>query len=162
MRLELGCGERPTEGFVHLDCRKLPGVDIVDDATTLTKIEDGSCDVIRAAHLLEHFSWRQTAEILRVWRRKLAAHGALEIEVPNLRGHIARWQQATTNPGHYEMLVKADAHLVNMIFGDQDYPENCHRTMFTDRTLRHALMRAQFMVTSLQDIGEVLVATAQR
>jgi predicted SAM-dependent methyltransferase len=149
MRLELGSGDRPTDGYVHLDVR--PGADIVDDASTLSTIDDGSCEEIRAAHLLEHFGHRETLHILRVWWRKLAPGGRLLIEVPDLAGHIRAWGRE-----------QDDEKLVVYLFGEQDYPENTHRTMFTATTLDRALRVAGFRNIDVVSFGLVLAAKAYR
>jgi predicted SAM-dependent methyltransferase len=152
MRLELGSGGRPAPGYTHLDIRPLPGVEIVDDATTLAKVKDRSCEAIRAAHLLEHFSWRETHAVLLIWRSKLEDGGLLEIEVPSLMGHVVQWRSG----------IASDARFVEMLYGEQDYPENCHRTAFTSGSLHAALSRAHFREPVVKDIGLVLLASARR
>lgn len=152
LRLELGSGDRPTEGFTTLDIRDDVGADRVDDAAVLFSIRDDSCEEIRACHLLEHFSWRDTQAVLDVWRRKLTPGGRIHIEVPNLEGHVLAWQATRST----------DEQFVEYLYGSQDYPENTHRTAFTARTLHDALMFADFDHIEIHDLGLVLVATARR
>lgn len=153
MRLELGSGGRPTEGFTHLDCRDgLPGVDIVDDATTLELVSPGSCSEIRACHLLEHLSHRDTARILGVWLNRLRPGGSLYVEVPNLEGHILAWQIGSST----------DERFVTYLFGDQDYPENFHKTMFTPGMLERALTAVGFVDVQTHDFGLVVAASGRR
>ena len=75
MKLEIGCGETPSEGYTHLDIRKLPHIEIVDNATKLTKVEDDSCDEIKAIQVLEHFSHTKTLYILKLWYKKIKKGG---------------------------------------------------------------------------------------
>ncbi len=162
MKLELGSGDRPTPGYVHLDIRRdAPDVNLVGDARDLGWLAattvgpqpiPASCEEIRATHLLEHFSHRETVKILRHWRGYLKPGGRLYIEVPNLTGHIAAWQAGR----------ESDAQLVVYLFGEQDHEHNVHRTMFTAGTLRQALHYAGLIVTRLDDIGLVLIAEAMR
>lgn len=55
-RLEIGCGEaRAKPGFVTMDVRDLPSVDIVGDATKLVRdIESDKITAIYTSHFLEH------------------------------------------------------------------------------------------------------------
>jgi predicted SAM-dependent methyltransferase len=47
--------------------------------------EDSSLDEIRASHILEHFSHRETSRVLKHWVKKLRAGGKLKIAVPDFR-----------------------------------------------------------------------------
>lgn len=152
MRLELGSGGRPTDGYTHLDCRDLPDVDIIDDAATLGFIDLNSCIEIRACHLLEHFSWRETEAILAVWRDRLNINGLLHIEVPNLEGHILAWQSTRSTVAQF----------VEYLYGSQDYPENTHMTAFTPWSLDRALRAVGFRDITIRNLGLVIVAQARR
>lgn len=55
MKLNLGCGRNVLEGWTNLDCRALPGVNLVVDLTyEQIPLEDNSVDEILASHLIEH------------------------------------------------------------------------------------------------------------
>lgn len=77
MKLNLGSGEVPLEGYINLDGARgemifpLPYV-------------DASADEILASHVLEHFSHRQTGAVLAEWVRVLKPGGLLRIAVPDL------------------------------------------------------------------------------
>ena len=43
MKLHIGCGDVIIPGWTNLDIDNLPGVDINDDARTLSKISDELC-----------------------------------------------------------------------------------------------------------------------
>ena len=164
MRLELGSGDRPTPGFVHLDARPdAPDVDIVGDARNLgsdwldhahidaRKPTLGNVEEIRATHLLEHFSHLETIDILKHWRSYLQPGGKLYLEVPNLAGHVEAWRAGRST----------DAEFVVYLFGGQEYEGNTHRTMFTEATLRAALKAAGFVWIDVRDVGLVLCANAR-
>ncbi|UUX49603.1 hypothetical protein NUH88_19655 [Nisaea acidiphila] len=57
-KLNIGCGKSPMEGWVNLDFRDGPGVDIVFDLECCGEnklpLEDDSVSEIRASHILEH------------------------------------------------------------------------------------------------------------
>ena len=83
MKLHIGCGNRIFDGWINLDIDDKRGVDIVDDALTLNKIDDNSCDIIYACHVLEHFGRKEVYEVLNNWYSKLKKGGILRLSVPN-------------------------------------------------------------------------------
>lgn len=58
MRVNLGCGRRPMEGWVNVDVVPLPGVDLVADLDHPEKVslpwEDDSVEDLAMIHALEH------------------------------------------------------------------------------------------------------------
>ncbi len=55
IRLHLGAGEIPIEGFYNLDIKELPGIDIVADLNEkLSLIPDNSVSEIYSRHVFEH------------------------------------------------------------------------------------------------------------
>ena len=55
IRLDVGCGANKQPGFVGMDVRNLPEVDIVHDWNDLPwPLPDESCLAIMASHVLEH------------------------------------------------------------------------------------------------------------
>jgi SAM-dependent methyltransferase len=94
MRLNLGCGSLPEEGFVNVDAVGLPGVDVVHDLDTFPwPWEDGSVELVRAFDVFEHVG--KPLEFMRECWRVLAPGGVLSI-------HTCHWQSpnAWTDPTH--------------------------------------------------------------
>ena len=82
VRLDIGCGERPIEGFV--------AVDIKSGARAYPlEYEDNSVSEIRASHVLEHFSHTEIAAVVADWVRALQPGGRMRIAVPDFEA-IAR------------------------------------------------------------------------
>jgi len=82
VRLNLGAGDHPLEGWENLDRRSGQEIYPLDRA-------DASVDEIRASHVLEHFSHRETLDVLRDWVRVLRPAGRLRLAVPDFE-RIAR------------------------------------------------------------------------
>ena len=83
MKLHVGCGDVIISGWNNLDIEKLPGVDIQDDIRTLEKIENNSCEIIYASHVLEHVGRNEFGDVLKIWNKKLKINGILRIAVPD-------------------------------------------------------------------------------
>src|SRR5271157_5306311 len=75
LKLNLGCGHIPLEGYVNVDRRELPGVDVVADVGDLP-FEEGGVQEISSAHLLEHFPQEMLRRrLLPAWRALLIPGG---------------------------------------------------------------------------------------
>lgn len=142
MKLELGAGDRPTPGYIHNDERPLDDIEIVCKAEHIGWLHDEkSYEVIRATHLLEHFSWRDTVDLLKSWMRLLKPGGQLYLEVPNLtwQAKAILGQAAGPNGEAYTM-----DEMVEFVYGSQDYSGNYHKTAFTTYLLRDKLLKAGY------------------
>lgn len=153
MKLELGAGYRPTDGFVHNDINPGEDIEIVGPAEMICElVGEEKCEEIRATHLLEHFSFTETTNVLREWKRALVPGGLLYIEVPNLA-----WQTRAHANGEID-----DEQAVYYIYGEQDYEGNFHYAAFTPALLGKRLREAGFENVRTTDIGQVVTATAFR
>lgn len=77
-KLNLGCGNIKLPGYINTDIKTGPKF----SAYPLNVLH-GDYDEIRASHLLEHFSYRETAAVLADWVSKLKPGGILKIAVPD-------------------------------------------------------------------------------
>lgn len=88
MRLNLGAGNCPLDGYENLDIKN--GCEV----SSLVQYADNTLDEIRASHILEHFSYTQVFDILKGWVQKLKAGGVLKVAVPDFakiaQGYINR------------------------------------------------------------------------
>ena len=80
MKLNLGCGKDIRVGYINIDRKPWPGVNIVMDIQEPLPFPDGSVDEIRAWSVLEHLiEWEAVVEeCLRVLR----PGGVLDAHVP--------------------------------------------------------------------------------
>lgn len=59
--LDIGCGASKTEGFIGMDVRPLPGVDIVHNLEKYPwPFDDETFDLVHASHVLEHITPNNT------------------------------------------------------------------------------------------------------
>ena len=68
--LDIGCGDQKNEGFIGLDRRRLPGVDIVHDLEKFPyPIPDNICLSITGSHIVEHIKpWVMIDFMDELWR----------------------------------------------------------------------------------------------
>lgn len=94
-RLDIGCGGNKQKGFIGIDKRELPGVDIVHDLESFPwPVPDNSCEIAIASHFIEHVKpWLMLDLMNEVWR-VLEVGGDFCIAVP-YAGSRGYWQDPT-------------------------------------------------------------------
>lgn len=89
--LDIECiGVEPNQGYAHYSREKL-GLNILNQTLEDTNFADGSFDLIRLSHVLEHM--RDPVRSLKVLRQWLSEDGVLYIEVPNIEVDAERKMQ---------------------------------------------------------------------
>lgn len=132
LRLDIGSGDNPREGFT--------GVDLYSDAEGIVNapmnalpFPDESVDEIYSSHALEHIGKYEVVPTLREWRRVMKWDARLTIEVPDLTWVCKNWLSWLTNDWH-----------MDAIFGDQSTPGQYHKTGFTRKIMYGYLEQAGF------------------
>lgn len=83
IRLDIGCGEAKQHGFVGMDIRELPGVDIVWNAQEFPyPIPDNCCLQILMSHLWEHIEPKNRMRLMDELWRIMKPEGQLLISAP--------------------------------------------------------------------------------
>jgi len=134
MKLNIGCGSVNLPGYINVDIRYLPGVDIVDNAKYLKKFKNEMITEIYACHILEHFSRWEYKSALKNWYDILSNGGALRISVPDFDA-IMNFYQKTND---LEMLI-------GLLYGGQDYEFNFHHYCWNFETLKKDLEQVGFI-----------------
>lgn len=164
MKLELGCGHRPTPGYVRVDADPNIEADWTGDCSTVMPWADGTFDEIVAQDVLEHIPYRRTLLALCEWRRLLRPGGRLYLQVPDA-GRIMR--EYAADPTRWRERLPDDlAHLPPIIgtawriLGGQDdgafskdgddWRLNGHYAMFDEASLRWYLRGAGLVVESIE------------
>ena len=77
-KLNVGCGEKPMNGYVNLDVCKFKGVDVVHNLDKFPyPFKDNTFDEIRAEQVIEHVN--KFPEVMRELCRILKPNGVLKI-----------------------------------------------------------------------------------
>jgi GT2 family glycosyltransferase len=82
VRLNMGCGPFPMEGFINIDQFDHVNPDLVGDITALP-YEPGTVSEIYAGHVLEHFIFEEGMSALRYWYSLLKPGGLISVVVPD-------------------------------------------------------------------------------
>lgn len=144
IRLDLGAGPNSPEGFTPLG--HAHGSEIYPLA-----VADGSVDVIRASHCLEHFPHGQIQAIVNEWARALKPGGELMIAVPDFekiaKGYLAGEQ----------------APIEAYTMGGQTDQDDFHKALFDRNQLRTYLANAGLVllrewVSDIQDCASLPVS----
>jgi len=138
MKLELGGGHMPMardRGFLNVDIRKLPTVDIVADLTKRLPFKDKSIEEIYTSHLIEHLTEEQVQFLLNeCYRILVPKRGKIFIRCPNLRLICERVLK--------EGISKVTA---AYIFGGFKYDSDVHKSGYDFEHLKSFLEKAGFI-----------------
>jgi predicted SAM-dependent methyltransferase len=135
MKLHLGCGKRYIPGFVHVDVKPAPHVDIVSLVEKLP-MADATASLIYASHVLEHFGRFQFKSVLVEWCRVLEPGGVLRLAVPDFAACAAIYYE--------QGLVDGLSGVVGLISGGQRDEYDYHKMIFDEPLLRDALLATGF------------------
>jgi hypothetical protein len=132
IKLNIGCGKRRIEGFVHVDAYAGENVDLVCDIRSLSKhFAPGSIAEIYASHVLEHFGRNEVLGLMTEWARMLRPGGIMRIAVPDLEAVFEHYAE------HRDLPV-----LTGLLYGGQTTPLDYHHIGFTFGTLSSLMERS--------------------
>lgn len=146
-KLNIGSGYRPyskaNNEWLDLDIRPDLNPDIVADARNIPLPKEPIQEIL-AHSVLEHFSKWQYKECLKEWYRVLEFGGKLVISVPDMA-------IVGTLLANSDLPITEIKNKINLVYGEQDYPENQHKWGWTFKTLDKDLKEIGFKtITRLQ------------
>lgn len=121
MKLNLGSGCIEIEGYLNLDGAK---GDVIYPLTYT------NVDVIRASHILEHFSIDESIDVVFDWVRCLKLGGVLKIAVPDFTDLLRRMALGESLP------------FEEIIMGGQTDERDYHKSLWTVEKLRALMVGA--------------------
>jgi len=133
MKLNLGSGNRPLEGYLGVDLA--PGADIICDIRKLEFAADRTVEEIIAIHVIEHFYKWEVQGMLAEWRRVLVPGGKIILECPDLKKAALHF--LTNDSPQMGMWA---------FYGNPDLRNefHCHHWGYTPETLAYELQLAGF------------------
>jgi predicted SAM-dependent methyltransferase len=114
--LDLGCGPCPKPGFVNLDYRWRPGVDVVWDILRPLPFPSDRFAGVFTEHCLEHFDLKQLDGVLKEIHRILQPGGVLRIVVPNLAKYVDAYSRRMRGEKFEDEQKLATASAFNRVF----------------------------------------------
>ena len=114
IKLNIGAGSTVIDGYTPLD---------IKDGINADKLPygDGTVDEVYASHVLEHFPYERTKEVLTEWARVLKPGGIMRIGVPDMEKIVGSWAEASKrNLSRYLMGGHTDADDVHGAVFDED------------------------------------------
>lgn len=133
MKLHLGCGNVLLPGWTNVDIDNITGIDIQDDVSKLGKIQNDSCDMIYASHVLEHFGRNEFEAIIKLWNKKLKINGKLRLAVPDFEKAV-KWYTNT----------KKIEDILGLVSGGQKTEYDYHKMIYDKKILTHVLESCGF------------------
>lgn len=136
--LRIGTGDTMPKqpGYLNIDIRPLPDIDVVADAAKLP-FTDGEHDGLESRNLVEHFGRHEVLGLFKEWARVLKPGSLVSIETVNMGALMDNWKNIPTE------------NLLDGILGAQTYPENFHKMAFTPDILCEKLHSVGFDIFDL-------------
>lgn len=136
-KIHLGCGEKRLPGFINIDARETPCVDMVCDIHNLP-FPANSIETIYMCHSLEHLFMHDVQLILSMLFNMLIPSGLLYISVPDFSILSSLYLS-----GRVPL-----ASIVRAVHGGQEYPGNTHYMSYDFDLLSVLLRRSGFSTIS--------------
>jgi len=128
-KLDIGCGDKPGEGYVGMDIRDC-GQEVLWDARQGIPFPDESVDEIRSSHFMEHLKDDESIDMLQEILRVLKHKGRFYCRVPHQShptayyfGHYTFWNEwrvealnRMTEPLHPFIIEKNEQEGFELIF----------------------------------------------
>ncbi|MGV6809882.1 MAG: class I SAM-dependent methyltransferase [bacterium] len=144
IRLNLGCGHQPKAGYLNVDQRALPQVDIQADVLKLP-VDANMVKEIYAAHLVEHFTLQQLRQaVLPYWRDCLQANGTLTLVAPNADAMIRAYADQQID---FQQLS-------TVLMGMQEYDGDFHYALLSPESLSKLLQEAGFQSVEIVEAAK--------
>jgi predicted SAM-dependent methyltransferase len=141
LKLNLGSGQEPLDGFVNIDFVGAP-VDLAWHLGDGVPFADGTVDAVLSEHVLEHLTLPQAQGVLHEAFRVLRPGGALRVSVPDAGLLLRSYAGTSDNDWALQFPTR-------MLAVDALFYENDHRTMY-DNTLMIAL----FEIAGFAEVAE--------
>lgn len=155
IKLNLGCGTDYRDDCINIDL--FPTEDIKIDAcfdVSSLPYDDSTVDEIIALHVIEHFDFHQSKQVLDEWYRVLKPNGKLTIETPDF---LENCKAFVEGPEERRWM------LYNHFFESPWIPGQGHKFLFTETQLTGQLNWSKFrQATRIKPISKHTSTTESR
>ena len=135
LRLHLGCGEINLQGWINIDGRDDKHIHLVSKDLNLKAFKDNSISEIYVCHVIEHFSYAEGHDLIKVFMKKLVKGGILRISVPDFDKLISIYNK---NNKDFNSIKSS-------LMGGQNYKYNFHKSMYNKKSLKSLLEEHGFV-----------------
>lgn len=151
MKLDIGSGDAPIEGYIGVD-KYATRDDIIKCDMWNLPFEDNSIDAIYSSHALEHIERWRIVPTLQEWYRVLRIGGELDLRVPDIiwcmkyyLDYVGRNETETNPVLGWELSI---------IIGSQEpgMEGMVHRMAFTEKSLKYFLTICNFRNITIEHI----------
>jgi len=136
MKVHLGCGGRVIPGMIHVDIADFPHIDHQARVEDLSFLAPGSCELLYASHVLEHFGRFECRDVLKEWYRVLKPGGTLRLAVPDFEACARLYYEKGLEDGLNG--------IIGLICGGQRNAYDFHKMVFDERLLKSMLFETGF------------------
>lgn len=141
--IELGGGDAPLF-LPNVDVRPGPRTSFTADFEAPLPITSDEWDGVLCRYAIEHLSWRKVPGFVGEIHRILKPGGVAVVITANAEAQM-RWALAQD----------WDERVSQCLGGDQDYPENTHRTFFNPAWISRLFLAAGFARVTVLPHGEL-------
>ena len=138
MKLKLGAGQEPEHGYINVDIRDLPNIDVVSDVMFL-KFPANYFSEIKAIDILEHLTFVNCKLLLRRCYGWLEPNGIINIQVPNL-DFLFKFVESTGEHEAMRWIYGSDGE------GDTKHAFGFHKWGYTRKSLSDILLNIGYEI----------------
>jgi len=137
IKLDLGGGDHPAQGYINVDAKYYPQVDLMLDITKLHEVfPPQSVDGITCRDTLQCFSYVDVRRILKSWRQILKPRSKISIQVYDVNAVVSAFKAGEIDFDKFRSLI----------YGRQKDEYTFFRNCFTEETLTSLLERSGFAI----------------
>ncbi|MFN0084181.1 MAG: class I SAM-dependent methyltransferase [Blastocatellia bacterium] len=152
LRVNLGCGYRPMDGWINVDRARGPKVQIVWDLERGLPFPENCVSAIFAEHIIEHVTKEAAERLLRECHRILEPGGVLRLSTPDAEKFLRSYAGDRSFLRHPEFVRPIDSPMdrVNQMMRE----EGQHLWSYDEELLAILLQRAGFTAIAVMPFGE--------
>tara|TARA_Y100000591_G_C21784715_1_gene673108 strand:+ start:616 stop:1254 length:639 start_codon:yes stop_codon:yes gene_type:complete len=140
IKVHLGAGEINLQGWINIDANKKSHTHIIDQDFELNNFSDEALSEVYLCHVLEHFSFNDSAILINKIYKKLKKGGIIRISVPDFEKISEIY-----NLDRKLQLVKY------ALMGGQNDKYDFHKSIYDYEVLRNLLKNSNFNNIAIWD-----------